>query len=385
MDALAKQQCDNEHMALPESVLWNPEPHTAAKHLILRRYLGAWFPIFALAGRHTRVAYIDGFAGPGVYADGSPGSPIVALRTLLDHDAFHRLSRTTFVFIFVEQHPGRFLELQNQVETLWQAVEGGKPPNVVVRIVNDRFEDSAKEIVSGLGGKALIPTVAFVDPFGFSNVPIDVLCRLVASPRCEVLFSFMYDSVNRFVEHPNDQIHDHLHGLFGTATYRSAAELDTPAERRDFLHGLFRQQVAKFGRFPYVLDFQMMNKQGKNVYSLVYATRHMKGLEVMKDAMWAVDPSGTFRFSDRFDSQTSLFGEDPDVGPLREAIVNEFAGSSATMGRIREFVLAETIFGANHFKKRVLRPLQEEGLIVNVEGQKRYGTFPDAVVVHFAE
>ena len=46
--------------------IWPLEPHTAAKHEILRRHLGAWFPIMCSWNR--RLVFVDGFAGPGQYA-----------------------------------------------------------------------------------------------------------------------------------------------------------------------------------------------------------------------------------------------------------------------------------------------------------------------------
>lgn len=66
----------------PDPTQWPLDPHTAAKHEILRRYLNAWFPI--LGTYNGRVVFLDGFAGPGIYSQGEPGSPIVALRTLLE-------------------------------------------------------------------------------------------------------------------------------------------------------------------------------------------------------------------------------------------------------------------------------------------------------------
>ncbi|MYH72240.1 MAG: three-Cys-motif partner protein TcmP, partial [Acidimicrobiia bacterium] len=69
-------------MTAPQETVWSIEPHTAAKHELLKHYLNAWFPI--LASRERRIMFLDGFAGPGIYSDGSPGSPVIALRTLLD-------------------------------------------------------------------------------------------------------------------------------------------------------------------------------------------------------------------------------------------------------------------------------------------------------------
>ena len=65
-------------MPVPKTTVWPLEPHTKAKHEILRRYLGAWFPILTSGGWNRRVIFLDGFAGPGRYSACEPGSPIIA-------------------------------------------------------------------------------------------------------------------------------------------------------------------------------------------------------------------------------------------------------------------------------------------------------------------
>lgn len=37
-------------MAAPKDTIWEAEPHTLAKHTILKAYLQAWFPILTQAG-----------------------------------------------------------------------------------------------------------------------------------------------------------------------------------------------------------------------------------------------------------------------------------------------------------------------------------------------
>ena len=70
--------CFNEvPWQFPKDTIWPIEPHTCAKHQILRKYLDAWLPI--LGTYNKRIVYIDGFAGPGEYKGGEPGSPIIAL------------------------------------------------------------------------------------------------------------------------------------------------------------------------------------------------------------------------------------------------------------------------------------------------------------------
>jgi three-Cys-motif partner protein len=87
-------------MAVPKETIWDIEPHTQAKHEILTRYLDAWFPI--LASWNMKVLFIDGFAGPGTYKDGSPGSPLLAIDAARRRESY--LRNSTVMFLFNESH-----------------------------------------------------------------------------------------------------------------------------------------------------------------------------------------------------------------------------------------------------------------------------------------
>ena len=66
-------------MPVKGEVPWACQAHTAAKHDIYRRYLARWFPILlAGANAYPSVTYAEGFAGPGIYSGGEPGSPVIA-------------------------------------------------------------------------------------------------------------------------------------------------------------------------------------------------------------------------------------------------------------------------------------------------------------------
>jgi three-Cys-motif partner protein len=78
--------------------IWSLQPHTGAKHFIFRRHLEAWFPKLSWTG-HVQV--IDGFAGPGEYTGGEPGSPLIALNVARTHRS--DLSNCQIDFVFVEE------------------------------------------------------------------------------------------------------------------------------------------------------------------------------------------------------------------------------------------------------------------------------------------
>ena len=89
-------------MATKQETLWDLEPHTRGKHLVLRAYLDAWLPIMSFA--NSRVLFIDGFAGPGEYAGGEEGSPQIAMRALVDHSAN---IKAEVVYYFIEKDAER--------------------------------------------------------------------------------------------------------------------------------------------------------------------------------------------------------------------------------------------------------------------------------------
>src|SRR5665648_289999 len=58
---------------------WGYTEHTKIKHEILSKYLETWIRILGV--KYKKLYYIDCFAGRGIYADGTAGSPIIALQS----------------------------------------------------------------------------------------------------------------------------------------------------------------------------------------------------------------------------------------------------------------------------------------------------------------
>jgi len=364
-------------MALP--TVWIKEPHTEAKHRILEEYLKAWYPI--LSKYNKRLVYIDGFAGPGKYEKGEDGSPIIALRCLLNHS--HGLCQsggTEFVFIFIEQDSERADILERTIKEEYPNL----PNNIKCGTYHGEFETAMKTLLDVLDkeGKSLAPTFAFIDPFGYSGLPFYLIQRILAFKRCEVFINFAYNSINRFIE-TTDSREEVFDALFGTMKWRSIRDIRDPEERNRQLVALYSSQLKRAAK--HVRSFEMIDNRGNISYHLFFATNHREGFKQMKSAMWRVDPRGSFRFADTTDAgQTFLlsFDDDPKFQNQAEIVYRNFAGKTAPREFVENYCIDFTGFPT--LWSGSLKILENDGRIT-VTNRKRDKTYPEGCTIKFKE
>jgi three-Cys-motif partner protein len=360
-------------MAAPKTTIWDLEPHTRAKHEILKRYLQAWVPILG-QGKFDQLVYVDGFAGPGRYSKGEDGSPVIALRTALQQ---RFPIKSTMVFLFVEKDVDRAKVLQKIVDGI------ERPNNYRVKVAGGQTFESAFAELLGFytqKGKPLPPTFAFIDPFGWKGVPFSVVKTILSYPSCEVLVTFMYEEINRFIGHPDQEAN--FDSFFGTTRWRDGIGIADPRARNRFLHDTYLAQLRDDAGAKYVRSFQMRNEQDVTDYYLFYGTNNLLGLQKMKEAMWKVDESGEFTFSDATNpNQLVLFAKAPGFDVLRRQILDRFGGRETTVGEVEEFVLAETAFRESHYKVQVLKPMEvaepPQLEVVGAPKSRKRGTYGD--------
>jgi three-Cys-motif partner protein len=359
-------------VTVPKDTIWALEPHTAAKHQILVCYLAAWFPI--LARYNGRVVYLDGFSGPGIYTGGEPGSPIVALRAAIDHR--HPLKKD-IDFFFIEERPDRADRLEAEIAKL------ALPANIHFNVQRGHFAETFGATLADIErrGLKMAPTFALIDPFGFSGLPYALIRKLLSHPKCEVLISFMVESINRWLTDPKEDIAAHIAETFGT---QEAAALALQPNRVEALRDLYLAQLKKLARF--VRYFEMRNRSNRVVYYLFFASNNEVGHARMKDAMWKVDPRGEFEFSDATNVAQTVMFENPHAEDLAEQIFSKFvtAGKVPVL-RVKEFVNDETAYVGKHMT-HALKILEENSRLTagakKSNGDRRHGkTFPDEVII----
>lgn len=359
---------------MTDSVLWPLDPHTAAKHRVLRAYLDAWLPIMGRQAQRVgddnpRLLLVDGFAGPGRYARGEPGSPLIMLDALLSHKDFEEWTGVQFIFLFIEHDGGRVDHLRGEIDTL-----GELPDNVSVDVQPGEFEGVFSAVIDPIveKGTHLIPTFAFIDPFGYSSASMSITGRLLDFPRCETLFFLPMSFIHRFVGRPGQETA--LTSLFGTDEWRGAIPLQGSA-RTTYLLELFERQLEQSGGVEYVRSFQLRTEDGKD-YRLVFGLGHRTGLEKAKDAMWKVDPiTGTSYTATTESGQEVLFSprDTVDTGPLLAELRSRFGTEWFTIDQAEHCTLVDTPFRIGHLRQLTLQPAERgEKLEVHRPGSRGF-------------
>lgn len=358
-----------------KSPLWKLEPHTLGKHLVLRRYRDAWFPI--MGSWNGRILFIDGFAGPGEYEDGEEGSPIIALKSLLEHRSKGMVTAEVG-FLFIERDKDRAAHLEALVSRLHSPL----PPSCKVRVVNSAFDQKLTQVLDQLDvqAKKLAPCFVMVDPFGVSDTPMEVINRILRNPKSEVYVSFMYEFINRFKV--TSEFERHLDNLFGTTGWRDGLEITDPEKRKQFFYSLYENQLRCAGA-TYVVRFEMYEGQ-RLVYAIFFGTHSLKGCDRMKQAIWKVAPFGDFAFKGTRSGQLAL--DLKDFEPLKSALRREFDGKGwVAIDAISAFVASDkTDYHTGQFKSNALVPMEDAKEIdVDPSTRKRKRTYPSGTKLRF--
>ena len=354
--------------------VWDMEEHTRAKHQLISNYIRAWFPIRTIQGHNKRVVFLDGFAGPGTYTAGEPGSPLIAMKALISSPHFKQLAGTTFEFVFVEKRPDRFQRLREEISDFWRS-RGGKPPNVNVHPLQMDYVEVARSVLPNLRGTA--PMFAFIDPFGWS-VPMSAISDHLADQGCEVLFTFMYESVNRFITTPKQDTSRTFMEMFGVSDdqYADLGNLQG-RERKKHLRDKYISQLRNQAGFKYVKPFEVRDiRRNRTIYFLMFGTHSTRGLDVMKQAMWKLDPEQGVLFAGLTNGAALLFEPEPHLLPLHTSIRERFGGETVKVEAIQDFVITETDYTSFHYKG-VLKEMETQGTLECVSRRdRRYSYLP---------
>lgn len=378
------------------------QKHSDAKVSILNNYFVPWLRKINLGFNGGRCLVIDGFAGPGIYEDGSEGSPFKLLRASLDF--YEQCERNdwkipSITLLFIEGDKKNYNSLRENISNTFEGQfdEDGnfsfeEYPSVKVICINDNFQNAFRAILEGIKPhRTLIPSFCFVDPFGYKDTPFELFEKYLSNEKAELLFNFMFEEINRFVTTKNSpKLMETYSKLFGVASIEELQLLigdNKKEERKNIVVDYYSRQLLTNTEAKHVLNFEF-KKNGRTKMFLFYATKNKIGLQLMKQQMWKIDDTGLYLFDDRkrADQIQFEFVKDMEDDKIREdlsiILAAVFSGKKVSIELIQDFTLTETIYPIENYMKPALKILERQG-IIDVSRRKRAFSYPAGCLITF--
>ena len=306
------------------------------KAALVAKYFPAYMRVIASAQRQyggDRIAYIDLFAGPGRYKDGAKSTPVKVIeQAIADPDMRQRL-----VAIFNDKDETNVKSLQSSLE----ALSGYDTLNYKPQI---RHGEVGDEIVKDFESMKMVPTLSFVDPWGYKGLHLRLINSVLKDWGCDCCFFFNYSRINAGLT--NDAVEKHMDTLFGTdranaIRARFADKSMSPPEREAFIVEEMCQALKEMGG-KFVLPFRFRNSRGTRItHHLFFVTKHFKGYAIMKDVMHSHatgkhEGPVNFEYNPADRRQPTLFAFLRPVEDLGNMILHDLAGVTAGIEEIYE-------------------------------------------------
>ena len=349
---------------------------------IVSKYFDVWAQVIISTqnryGQHhdKKIAYIDLFAGPGRYSDGTISTPLMVLEKAIEDEQLCKC----LVTLFNDKNEANSNSLEDAIKRLPGVEKLRYQPKV-------QTEKVGEEIVKMFGEMRLIPTLLFVDPWGYKGLSLGLINSVLKDWGCDCIFFFNYNRINMGLN--NDAVREHMNVLFGEKradNLRQHLDRLTPQNRELTIVEELCQAIRKTGP-RYVLPFRFRDdRRSRTSHHLIFVSKHFKGYEIMKDIM-AKESSdseqgiATFEYNPADEQQSFLCEFTRPLDDLGDMLLREYAGQELTMYEIYEQHSVGRPYIKKNYKK-ILLQLEEQGRIT--ASKHRRNSFPDTVIVTFS-
>lgn len=343
------------------------------KARIVEKYFWAWAKVIIgelkrqeqrrNSKEQLKVAYIDLFAGPGRYKDGSESTPLRVLETAIQDPEL----RDRLLTLFNDADANNTQSLQGYIASISNIAQLKHKPIVINNEVG-------QDIVNTFEENKLVPTLFFVDPWGYKGLSLQLINSVVKNWGCDCIFFFNYNRINMGLA--NNLVKNHMDALFGeerAGNLRDKLKSLQPVEKELTIVEEICEALKEMGG-EYVLPFRFKHHSGKRTsHHLIFVSKHITGYKIMKDIMAKESSTAeqgvpSFEYNPATQAQPLLFELTRPLDELENMLLDEFAGQTLT--RVE-------VFNSHHVGKRYIEKNYRE-VLLKMESEGKITTEPPA-------
>lgn len=372
-------------MTADNSFFDETKEQSLAKANIVSKYFWAWAKVVIPNAKKKRdkIAYVDLFAGPGRYKDGTDSTPLLILKKATQDPDM----RSMLVTLFNDVDSDNSQSLEKAIK----AVPGIETLKYAPEVSS---QEVGIEIVKMFEEMSLVPTLFFVDPWGYKGLSLRLVNSVLKNWGCDCIFFFNYNRINMGLT--NKAVEEHMNALFGKEradNLRQRLSTLRPEQRELVIVEEIAQALKEMGG-KYVLPFRFKDDKGRRTsHHLIFVSKHPLGYTIMKDIM-ANESSkeaqgvASFEYSPAEVGQQLLFELNRPLDDLEGMLLKEFSGKHLTVKQLYEEHNVGKPYLLKNYKE-ALKKLEADGKITaNPSFDKRRKikgeiSFGDNVIVSF--
>lgn len=353
---------------------------SAIKTEIVTKYFTAWSRILSL--RFDKIGYIDLYAGPGIYEDGSESTPIIILKKIIDSPEWS----AKFVVYLNEKDPDNYAKLCKNVQEIENISNLTHKPIIKNKEINYNTPDAFNF--------SKIPCFTFIDPAGYNGLSLELLSAFGQDYGSDIIFFFNYNDINRALS--NNRVSNNMRQLFGEVHYSNLIEKIngcTGQIREAIIVNEMAEAIQDIG-LSYVLPFRF-KAEGKNRTShyIIFGSKNITGYNIMKEIMYGIGEKdfngiGQFEFipsCDKSGMQLSIVDlYNTPFEEFKKELCERYKGKTVSMIHLYNQDSPYTRFILKQYKKAMME-LELAGKITcdKPYTKRRKNTFSDSTIIRF--
>lgn len=349
---------------------------------IVRKYFWAWAKVMVSVAKkrgEDRIAYIDLFAGPGRYKDGTKSTPLLVLGSAVQDPDLRKM----LVTLFNDKDSENVRSLQRAIESTPEFARFDHGPQVF-------NSEVGSEIVARFESMNMIPTLFFVDPWGYKGLSLRLINSVLKNWGSDCIIFFNYNRINMGLN--NEFVKKHMDALFGAIRaerLRERLRTMTSQEREFEIVEEIAEALKEMGG-KYVLPFRFRDEKGDRTrHHLIFVSKDFKGYEIMKDIMSRESSAAnqgvpSLEYNPASENQRLLFELSRPLDELEGQLLNDFAGRTLPMRQIYKLHSVDRAFVKRNYKDALLNLEDRRAVQTDPPANKRRkNTFADHVSVSF--
>lgn len=354
---------------------------SAIKTEIVIKYFDAWSKI--MSSRFPKLAYIDLFAGPGIYDDGSESTPIIILKRIIQSP----ILRSKFVVCLNDKDLDNYQKLVSNISQLDNLSLLKSPPKI-----------SNLEVTYDTPQKfnyPKIPCFCFIDPAGYNGLSLNLLKVFGQDYGSDIIFFFNFNDINRALS--NSRVTNNMKQLFGDSHYHllmSKISGKSGQIRESIIINEMSEAMKDIGMtYPLPFRFKFEGKNRTSHY-IIFASKNITGFNIMKDIMYKIGEKdfngiGKFEFIPSCDKEENVQLSIIDLfstpfEQFKTELRHRYSGRTIAMGDLYKIDSPNTPFVSKQYKSALIE-LELSGKITcnKPYSQRRRNTFSDNTIIKF--